>query len=106
MKARFLTQQPQVKTIESGGKTYVFLCLHEEHGSEEFDGNQTEYFEYDYNEFYGESLNVEDIREHPEKYIDYIPDTEKSLEETIAAQKKDIELLKDCLLEISEDIYA
>lgn len=106
MKARFLTQQPQAKVIESGGKTYVFICLNEEHGSEEFDGNQTEYFEYDYNEFCGESLNIEDVRAHPEKYIDYIPATEKSLEEMIAAQKKEIELLKDCLLEISEDIYA
>ena len=34
MKARFLTQQPQAKVIESGGKTYVFICLNEEHGSE------------------------------------------------------------------------
>lgn len=106
MKARFLTQQPQTKVVESGGSTYVFICLNEKHGSEEFDGSQTEYYEYDYNEFSGESLNIEDIRAHPEKYINYTPEPSKSLEDTISEQKHEIELLKDCLLEMSEDVYA
>ena len=42
----------------------------------------------------------------PEKYLKYIPEKEKSTEQKFAEQAEQIEMLKDCLLEMSEQVYA
>lgn len=94
MKARFSQPQQRVKTITSGEKIYIFLCLNETQGTETYpdmgDGQKQEaYYEYDYNEIIGPSdkLPLEDIQAHPENYLDYkyiekIEDPgEKALEE-------------------------
>lgn len=78
MKARFTEQQPPVKTVTSGDKIYIFLCLNETQGTESYpdigEGQTHEtYYEYDYNEIIGptDKLPLEDIQAHPEKYLDY-----------------------------------
>ena len=78
MKARFTEQQPPVKTVATGGKTYIFICLNEAQGTESFpdmgEGQTTEtYYEYDYNEIVGptDKLPLDDIQTHPENYLDY-----------------------------------
>lgn len=78
MKARFSQPQQRVKTITSGEKIYIFLCLNETQGTESYpdmgDGQTTEtYYEYDYNEIIApaDALPLEDIQAHPEDYIDY-----------------------------------
>ena len=77
MKARFTEQQPPVKTVATGGKTYIFICLNETQGTEVYpdmgEGQAQDYYEYDYNEFCGkaEELDLEDIESNPEKYLDY-----------------------------------
>ena len=78
MKARFTEQQPPVKTVTSGDKTYIFLCLNEAQGTETYpdmgEGQvQETYYEYDYNEISGptDMLPLEDIQAHPENYLDY-----------------------------------
>ena len=79
MKARFTEQQPPVKTVTSGDKIYIFLCLNETQGSETYPDigeGQTEqgYYEYDYNEFSAPTgiLDLEDIQAHPENYLEYV----------------------------------
>ena len=78
MKARFSQPQQRVKTITSGEKIYIFLCLNETQGTETYpdmgDGKtEGSYYEYDYNEIVGPSdkLPIDDIREHPDQYINY-----------------------------------
>ena len=78
MKARFSRPQQRVKTITSGEKIYIFLCLNETQGTESFpdmgEEQTTEtYYEYDYNEIVGptDKLPLDDIQVHPENYLDY-----------------------------------
>ena len=78
MKARFSQPQLPVKTVTSGDKIYIFLCLNETQGTEVYpdmgDGQtQESYYEYDYNEIVGltDRLPLDDIQAHPEKYLDY-----------------------------------
>ena len=78
MKARFLQPQLPVKTVTSGDKIYIFLCLNETQGTESYpdigEGQTHEtYYEYDYNEIIGptDKLPLEDIQAHPENYLDY-----------------------------------
>lgn len=85
MKARFSQPQQRVKTITSGEKIYIFLCLNETQGTESYpdigEGQTHEtYYEYDYNEIIGPAdvLPLEDIQAHPEDYIDYIYQPEVS----------------------------
>lgn len=78
MKARFLEQQPPVKIVQSAGTAYIFICLHEEQGSETYpdmgEGITSQpYYEYDYNEIVGPEgkLPLEEIQLNSEKYLDY-----------------------------------
>lgn len=78
MKARFSQPQLPVKTVATGGKTYIFICLNETQGTESFPGMGGEqttetYYEYDYNEIVGptDKLPLDDIQAHPENYLDY-----------------------------------
>ena len=78
MKARFSQQQPPVKIIQKDGTAYVYICQNETQGQETYpdmgEGQTTEsYYEYDYNEIIGPAdvLPLEDIQAHPEKYLKY-----------------------------------
>lgn len=78
MRARFTNQQPPVSVVTRDGVSYVFLCLNEELKTETYpdmgDGKTQEtYYEYDYNEIVGpaDKLPIDDIREHPDQYINY-----------------------------------
>lgn len=88
MKARFSQPQQRVKTITSGEKIYIFLCLNETQGTETYpdmgEGQTKEtYYEYDYNEIIGlsEELPLDDIREHPGNYINYVHKETKANED-------------------------
>ena len=87
MKARFLEQQPPVKTVTSENKIYIFLCLNETRGTESYpdmgEGQAQEtYYEYDYNEISGptDKLPIEDIQANPEKYLNYVYTENKELD--------------------------
>lgn len=78
MKARFLQPQLPVKTVTSGDKIYIFLCLNETQGTETYPDmgegqTQETYYEYDYNEIIGpaDKLPLEDIQARPGDYLDY-----------------------------------
>lgn len=87
MKARFMQPQLPVKTVTSGDKTYLFLCLNETQGTETYpdmDEGQTHetYYEYDYNEISGptDKLPIEDIQANPGKYLNYVYTENKELD--------------------------
>lgn len=77
-KARFSAQQPQVKIVQKDDTAYIYICQNETQGQETYpdmgDGKtQESYYEYDYNEIVGpaDKLPIDDIREHPDQYINY-----------------------------------
>ena len=105
MKARFSQPQQRVKTITSGEKIYIFLCLNETQGAESYpdmgDGATTEsYYEYDYNEIIGKEteLPLEDIQAHPENYLTYEAPKKKTIEERLAELEKSSEAINKALL--------
>lgn len=102
MKARFSQPQQRVKTITSGEKIYIFLCLNETQGTETYpdmgDGQtQESYYEYDYNEIIGpaDALPLEDIQAHPEDYLDYAYTPEK--EDPVAQALAEVKELKEAI---------
>lgn len=87
MKARFMQPQLPVKTVTSGDKTYLFLCLNETQGTETYpdmgEGQTHEtYYEYDYNEISGptDKLPIEGIQANPGKYLNYVYTENKELD--------------------------
>lgn len=106
MKARFSQPQLPVKTVATGGKTYIFICLNETQGTESYpdigEGQTHEtYYEYDYNEIIGptDKLPLEDIQAYPENYLDYVYKDEAS--ETV---EQKLQTLTKSLAENSESI--
>ena len=81
MKARFFTPQDAVKIVSMRGTDYVFLCLNEQEVQETYpemyDSEETErtVYEYDYAEIREPSgvLDFNDVRDNPEKYLEYEP---------------------------------
>lgn len=78
MRARFTSQQLPVKVVQKEEMAYVYICMNETQGTENYpdmgDGQTREsYYEYDYNEIIGpaDALPLEVIQAHPENYMDY-----------------------------------
>lgn len=78
IKARFMAEQEPVAVKYYGGKVYAFICLNGEKKTEartDYDGGEVTdtYWEYDYNEvvFNDGEIDVEDIKDNPEKYLNY-----------------------------------
>lgn len=69
--------------------------------------NEFVQFRYDMNEFNVDSSMVtqEMIAADPAKYLDYEPEREKTALEMIAEVKEENNMLKECLLEMSELVY-
>lgn len=117
MKARFTERQnPVTWSNLPDGKVDVTIYLNESTVTETYLGRDPEnpeeteqtMYEYDFNQFREkqEKVSEEAVRASPEKYLEYIPATEKSTEQLLEEQSKQIEMLKDCLLEMSEQVYA
>lgn len=95
MKARFLEPQLPVRIISLEGKIYVYICVNEQQEEDIYDNPDgikyhLTYYEYDYNEFCDteESLDLEDVKLHPQNYLNYQPRKADKLESKI---KKEIE---------------
>ena len=117
MKSRFTEKQnPVTWNMLPDGKVDVTICLNENTVTETYSGGDPEnpedieqtVYEYDFNQFREnpEKISEETVRASPEKYLKYIPEKEKSTEQKFAEQAEQIEMLKDCLLEMSEQVYA
>lgn len=82
-RAKFASEQQPVKTVIDGEKVYVFICLNGVAGidiQDSYNGEQVteEYIEYDYNEFTVDKdvIDLNDIINYPEKYLNYVPDSQ------------------------------
>lgn len=83
---------------------------------EMYEGEQEEYtcYEYDFNEFYSEDKTLEEVEDDPEKYLEYNPITPEDVKKEDASriakiindQAEQIKMLTDCVLEVSELVYA
>ena len=51
-------------------------------------------------------IHREAVEKNPEKYLEYEPQKEKTLEQKVQEQEETIRMLKSCLLEMSEAVYA
>lgn len=66
------------------------------------------YWEYDFHQFRekAENISQDKVLSKPENYLDYEPVPEKTLEQTVAEQNEQIRKLTECLMEMSEAVYA
>lgn len=118
MKARFTTEQPAVNWQPlDDGMVDVTICLNgqkitekkQQMADKEQDVAATDAFwEYDFHQFRErlESVNRVAVEKNPDQYLDYEPRCEKTAEQKLKEQEEQIEMLKDCLLEMSEAVYA
>ena len=111
MKARFTEKQPEVFWQPVDGKVFITICLNEKEGEEIMGDTAQTMYEYTCKQMWvkeGE-LDEETVRASPEEYLEYIPQKEKSetelLQEKIDAQQEQIQMLTECLLEVSEVVY-
>lgn len=112
-RARFTEEQQTVcwQPLDNG-MVDVAICLNGEQVTEEIeiDGKivKETYWEYDFNQFREKntSLNKDAVEAHPEKYLNYTPVQEQTLADKVAEQEKTIQMLTECLLEMSETVYA
>ena len=97
MKARFTSEQPSVRVVETNNCSYDFICLNGETKTElvEQDDNTEPqlYIEYDYGELTIQKDNptydIEDVKAHPELYIG-INDNLSILKNKKIAESKEI----------------
>ncbi len=89
-KSRFMEKQQPVTVIEKD-KVYVFICLNETEVTEEnMNGDESSesvtMYEYDYNEIIEDIgvLDIDDVKENPENYLEYEKAVEKTDKERIA----------------------
>lgn len=111
MKARFTEKQPEVFWQPVDGKVFITICLNEKEVEEIMGDTAQTMHEYTCKQMWvkeGE-LDEETVRASPEEYLEYIPQKEKSetelLQEKIDAQQEQIQMLTECLLEVSEVVY-
>ena len=102
-------QQPEVSWQPDGDKVFVVICLNEKAVENQL--YESTVYEYDMNQMLiqGGELDEETVRASPEKYLDYVPVVQKTdvekLQDTISEQESQIQMLTDCLLEMSETLY-
>lgn len=108
MKALFSLEQPEVKYIESDDKTYIWICLNGAWIDNELETGQLEkLWQCDFTEIVAEvgAIDIADVQAHPEDYLDF-ESIIKSDKERISDLEAQNEMLKACLLEISEEVYG
>jgi len=97
MKASFDVEQPPVKIINDDDKVYIYICLDGKWIERNYDESQEpqKVWECDYREIITSNgkIDVEKVEENP--------DAEK-----IADLQEQNKMLVDCLMEMSEIVYA
>ena len=109
MRVKFQMQQPNISYYPLGNNNYTFfICLNEkivEETSQYEEGTAVPtLYEYDFNEF-NESeafLKNSDILSNPEKYIEYIPKVNKTIEERV----NEVETTQDEIVLLMADIIG
>lgn len=107
VRASFDTEQNAVKICETEDVVYISICLNGEWTERKYDANEEaqRVWECDYNEIITDKgkIDVDDVKTNPERYLSW---TEKTIAETIADLTNENKMLTQCLLEMSEIVYA
>lgn len=100
MKARFVCEQQPVRIVSTEKHDYIFICLNCVEGNEIYTDNDNQeytqhYYEYDYAELIvlKGKLDLENVQAYPEKYLDYVPEKEKTEQFNIEDRLEAIEKL-------------
>ena len=106
MKAEFSTEQKDIIIKQFDNKDYIYICLNgekKEKYDEALDSSMTVY-EYDYNEIIEDTgiIHLDDVKNNPSKYLNY---KRQTLAEKVEEQENEIQLLTNCILEMSAQIY-
>ena len=106
MRAKFSSEQPNVKTVDYGGKIYIFICLNGQWSSTTTEEGIDKFWECDYNEIVTtpDKIDVEDVKTTPDKYLNW-SEVHKTQEERIIELETQNEMLVNCILELSEVLY-
>ena len=106
MRAKFSSEQPNVKTVDYGGKIYIFICLNGQWSSTTTEEGINKFWECDYNEIVTtpDKIDVEDVKTNPDKYLNW-SEVHKTQEERISELETQNEMLVNCILELSEVLY-
>ena len=103
MKASFDAEQPSVRSVRNGHTLYIFICVNGQWTERQYDESQPaqQVWECDYREIVTDEskIDLDKVMAAPEKYLDWTEPVEKT-----DAEK--IEMLTQCLLEMSEIVYA
>jgi hypothetical protein len=95
-KAKFIEEQPEVKMTERDGMYYIFICLNGEWKEEKMSDTTERFWECDYNEIVTDDIDVEDVKENPESYIDYdFRDSKGAIETRLSTLLKAKKITKD-----------
>lgn len=90
MRASFDAVQPAVQVIEDGEKIYIFVVVNGEWKERKYDENMPaqQVWECDYREIVTDKskIDVDAVRENPEKFLDWIEPEEKSDVEVLKMQ--------------------
>ena len=108
MKASFDAEQPAVRIVEDDECVYIFICQSGEWRDRRYDEHETpqRVWECDYNEIVTarDKIDIDDVKINPAKYLEWTG--EKTLGEKVADLIERNDMLTQCLLEMSEAVYA
>lgn len=110
MTASFDTEQKSVSYVVDGAKVYIFICVNGKWMERVYDESQEpqKVWECEYREIITDvdKINIEDVEKNPEKYLDWVEPTEKTDAEKISELQEQNKMLTQCLMEMSEIVYA
>ena len=111
-KALFMKHQEPVTVDHINGETWFTICLNERIEERTYDSSfeqetsktYTDYV-YDFNQFKDNSLDEEDVKAHPENYLDYVPKQEipvtpANIEERVATLEMKQEVSDQALQDV------
>lgn len=98
MKAIFDEPQESVKIIEDGDKIYAFIAVNGEWVDRKYaeDLPEKRCWECDWREIVTEkgAIDLEDLKEHPEKYLDWTEPSKKEMGERVKQIEDEITAIK------------
>ena len=101
-KATSTVKQSPVQVSRVDNTTYVYIYLNEKEVKREAlseTESETVQYEYDYNEFRfsGDALDINDIKEHPENYMESFT-VEKKVHEAVPTIEERVSAIEEMLL--------
>lgn len=98
MKASFDVEQPAIRIIEDGGRVYAFIALNGGWTDRKLDEllPVQRVWECDFREIAAEkgAIDLEDLKEHPEKYLDWTEPSKKEMGERVKQIEDEITAIK------------